>query len=713
MAISRARIYAIVTFFSFVLTGSSLSAAAQTTPPPEKVDTLIELLSDPAIKSWLKEQVTSDRQKQTAVSDESTRRPMLSSILTSIRKHVEALLSAIPELPAQIERARIILSLEFETTGLLGILVLIAGFVAAGFGLDQLARYLLRGYLAWMKTLDFQTPHGRVKALGARTIYAAILIAAFTVGSAGVFLAFDWPPLLREIVLGYLSVAIVTRVALMLGRLVMLPPHLKMAQATQARLLPMSDERAAHWYRYIGWSVFWFSFVSVTLGLLATLGFMPTALQLVAIPADFIQLLIVLAAIWLRPSAPEVARSFTEHAVSWLLTAFFVLLWLLQVSGSFLIFWLVLAVVTVPAAIVTAQRMVHHLLRPPAEGTEAKPVPPITIALVDRALRVIIIVGAALFLARIWDLDLSSMAQSESTSTRLLRGSLNAAIILLAADFGWSLVKALIAHKLHDTGPAEASGYASATVDQRQARLRTLLPIVQNMLFAVIAVIAVLMALSSLGIEIGPLIAGAGIAGLALGFGAQTLVKDVIAGIFYLLDDAFRVGEYIQSGSYKGTVESFSLRSVKLRHQRGPLFTVPFGELGAVQNMSRDWVIDKLMVEVTYDTDLDKVRKIIKQIGQELLADPEFAPQIIETLKMQGVEQFGDFAIQIRMKMMTKPGEQFVIRRKAYALIKKAFDANHIAFAVPTVTVAGGGETAAAVAQKGLEIVKPTTPISR
>jgi moderate conductance mechanosensitive channel len=295
----------------------------------------------------------------------------------------------------------------------------------------------------------------------------------------------------------------------------------------------------------------------------------------------------------------------------------------------------------------------------------------------------------------------------------LLRGSLKAAVILLAADFGWSLVKAVIAHKLRDTSPPDASGHSLASVDQKQARLRTLLPIVQNMLFAVIAVIAVLMALSSLGIEIGPLIAGAGIAGVALGFGAQTLVKDVIAGIFYLLDDAFRVGEYIQSGSYKGTVESFSLRSVKLRHQRGPLFTVPFGELGAVQNMSRDWVIDKLMVGVTYDTDLDKVKKIVKQIGQELLADPEFKPYILETLKMQGVEQFGDFAIQIRMKMMTKPGEQFVIRRKAYALIKKAFDSNHIAFAFPTVTVAGGGEAAGAVAQKGLEIIKPPTPISR
>ena len=123
------------------------------------------------------------------------------------------------------------------------------------------------------------------------------------------------------------------------------------------------------------------------------------------------------------------------------------------------------------------------------------------------------------------------------------------------------------------------------------------------------------MALSALGVQIGPLIAGAGVVGVAVGFGAQTLVKDVISGMFYLLDDAFRVGEYIQSGSYKGTVESFSLRSVKLRHHRGPLYTVPFGELGAVQNMSRDWVIDKMSVGVTYDTDLDKVKKLIKQIG--------------------------------------------------------------------------------------------------
>ena len=113
-------------------------------------------------------------------------------------------------------------------------------------------------------------------------------------------------------------------------------------------------------------------------------------------------------------------------------------------------------------------------------------------------------------------------------------------------------------------------------------------------------------------------------------------------------------------------------------------------------------MIDKLTVKVTYAADLDKVKKIIKQVGRDLQQDPEFAPNIIETLKMQGVEQFGDYAIQLRLKMMTKPGEQFVIRRRAYALIKKAFEANDIAFAFPTVSVSGQGGDAAAAAQATL-----------
>ena len=225
------------------------------------------------------------------------------------------------------------------------------------------------------------------------------------------------------------------------------------------------------------------------------------------------------------------------------------------------------------------------------------------------------------------------------------------------------------------------------------------MPIFRNTLAALIAAVAILTILAGFGVQIAPLIAGAGIFGVAIGFGSQTLVKDVISGVFYMLDDAFRVGEYIQSGGYKGTVELFSLRSVRLRHHRGAVFTVPFGELGAVQNMSRDWVIDKMTINVTYDFDVELARKLIKKIGQELAADPEFAADTLQPLKMQGVDSFGDFAIILRMKLMTKPNAQFGIRRRAFMMIKKAFDENGIKIAVPTVHVEGGAENAAAAQQ--------------
>jgi moderate conductance mechanosensitive channel len=238
-----------------------------------------------------------------------------------------------------------------------------------------------------------------------------------------------------------------------------------------------------------------------------------------------------------------------------------------------------------------------------------------------------------------------------------------------------------------------------------------LLPIFRIILFVVVLAVAALMALAEMGMQIGPLVAGLGIFGIAIGFGSQTFVRDVMAGMFYLLDDAFRVGEYIQAGNYKGTIEGFSIRSVRLRHQRGAVYTVPFSLLGAVQNQSRDWVIDKLTVGITYDSDIERARKLIKQIGLDLAKDPEFAPLIVEPLKMQGVDALGDFAVQLRMKMMTLPGENFVIRRKALAMIKTAFDANGIKFAFPTVQIAGDGEPStaavASAAQRALELAKP------
>jgi small-conductance mechanosensitive channel len=430
---------------------------------------------------------------------------------------------------------------------------------------------------------------------------------------------------------------------------------------------------------------------------LGTLDVPPNVRHLVAYALALGLLAIALEAAWRRP---------TRRGGAWLLTGYFILLWVLWVGAATpqkSLFWTLVIAVALPAAIGMTRRAVAAALASlQVRDTGAdRSLPAVYL---ERGLRAALIIGAAAWLADVWGIPLGDLTTSDTPATRLARGALSAVVIVLVADFAWHMMKAAFDRALQGAMGAEETDADEA---RRHARLRTLLPIVRNVVLIVLAVMAVLMVFASLGIEIGPLIAGAGVVGVAIGFGAQTIVKDIISGVFYLLDDAFRVGEYIQASNYKGTVESFSLRSVKLRHHRGPLTTVPFGDLGAVENMSRDWVIDKLTIGVTYDTNLDQAKKIVKEIGKELAVDPEFRGKLIETLKMQGVEQFGDFAIQIRLKMKTKPGEQFVIRRRAYALIKKAFDANGIKFAYPTVQVSGGGDPTAAVAQHGMELVAP------
>ena len=696
--------------FLGALIACALPAWAQTEPgpPPEKVDQLIKLLADPVVRDWLVQQVPAANPPQGAASGtaaqsdpEAMQPSMVSMALDRIKQHLERVAMAWPELPAKYQRSKDILMVEFADRGITGIALIILAFTAVGIGLAYLALRLTRPLRLWIIALPHDTPQGRMKKVGGRFLLVLILLGAFMLGSAGTFLMFDWPPLLREIVLAYLTAAIVIWATRMFARFVLLPPDLQVVNARAVRVLNVDDAQAAHWYRWIVTLVSVFSLVAATFSLLPTFGFAPEDLLALAIPADLLLLALGLAATWLRPLPAEEAgehRSRVGHtAWSWLLTAYFILLFLLRTSGVFIIFWLTVAVVALPAAILMAHRAVHYVLRLPGPESGARPVPAVTLAVIDRGIRMVLIVFAALMLARAWGLDMHSM-ERDPFITPLLRGLLNAAVILLAADFGWSIVKALIERKLGIT----QSPAAEHMPEPQQARLRTLLPIIQNIMFAVILIMAILMILSSIGIQIGPLIAGAGVVGVAVGFGAQTVVKDVIAGIFYLLDDAFRVGEYISSGKYMGTVESFSLRSIKLRHHRGPLFTIPFGELGAVQNQSRDWVTDKFNITVGYDTDLDKARKLIKKIGLELAADPEFAPWVIEPIKMQGVKEFGDYGIVLRMKVTTKPGGAFAMKRKFYLQVNTAFKENGIELPLPTVHVQQGESVAPAVAQSFL-----------
>lgn len=627
---------------------------------------------------------------------------MAAERLSSVRGRGEALVMAVPKVPQAVADA----FQQFRAMGnrlyLPWILAALVLFMGGGYLARRLAWWSARSLLAKILEAPGDTAGDRVRLLGMRVSISLYVLTAATLGSVGAFLLFPWPPIFREVLLTCLSVFVIMGLATSFGRVVIAPG----ARHDYFRVLPISTPLAQFWFRWWMRIVFMASVSWAIVNLLQIVGVERLALDVIATGLAGLFGLLLIAVIWLRSrmvDEPPISRF-----VSVLLALSVGAAWVFFALGLPALYRTVVVLALAPLAMGLVRMSVRNIVRADEATTKNSAV--LAWAVVaERALRVGIVIAGASVLAQAWGVDLGQIAMGETAFTRTLRAALRIVIVLLVADLAWRLIRALLDGQL-DGQPV--SLHDDSPEARRRQRMRTLLPILRNFLLVLIASISVLMVLDALGIQIGPLLAGAGVVGIAIGFGAQTLVKDIISGVFYLLDDAFRVGEYIQAGSHKGTVESFSLRSVKLRHHRGPISTVPFGELGAVQNLSRDWVIDKITIGVSYDTDLDKAKKLIKQIGKELLADPEFAPNIIETLKMQGVEQMGDYAIQLRLKMMTRPGEQFVIRRRAYALIKKAFAENGIKFAFPTVQVAGGSgsDAVTAAAQRALELTHPPAP---
>ncbi len=663
------------------------------------------------MQAWLKQQhATEAADPAPAKPKDDSPAEMMSSRVDAVRAHLADMIEALPGIPAEFARAADVFQERLGGRRPARILTLLAAFVGLGFGFEALFSRVTRRIRENLDQHPVDTVGDRVRVVAERAAFVLGSVVAFAIGSIGAFLVFHWPGLLRQIVLGFLIVFLAIRITAVLLRFLLAPYN------EQFRVIPMDTAAARYWYLRLRIIVGWLVLGLVARGLEEVVGIAPAVINVIGALFGLSWIAIVTDALWRRPLASSNEAGFepvpeTRHLshvkANALLTAGLVLLWGLRVAGAMPAFWLLVVIIVWPLADRLTRRAVEHLLRPPGTA-EVTGAPTLTAVFLERGLRAALIIGALALLAWGWGVDMESLAGRETMMTRIAHGALSAIAIALIADFVWHVAKAAIDRKLAET---DDPGLPSTDDARRRARLRTLLPIFRNILFVVVVAAAALMALAAMGVEIGPLIAALSVLGVAIGFGAQTFVRDIIAGMFYLLDDAFRIGEYIQSGNYKGTVEGFSIRSVRLRHQRGPVYTVPFSLLGAVQNMSRDWVIDKLTVGITYDSDIELARKLIKQIGLDLAKDPEFAPVILEPLKMQGVDAFGDYAVQIRMKMMTLPGENFVVRRQALFRIKKAFDANGIKFAFPTVQLAGDGEqstaASAAIAQQAIQLTHP------
>jgi moderate conductance mechanosensitive channel len=567
--------------------------------------------------------------------------------------------------------------------------------LVVGAGLEWLYWIYAAPALRWLVAADPRTRVEAWRIAGRRIAIGLCAVAVSTLSVLATAAAFTWPATLLDLVLAATVVVATVRVLTVFLRALLSPdaPRLRLVRirTPQARLVvPLAAAVAT---------------------VLATGVAAPDVIDAWAPHlAGAVRALTVTAACCLvvggvalaerrrRPTALSAAarrrlRILPPPLLAGLWCGFIVLLWLS--GGPRWSLTLAVASLTIAAEAVSRRfvRAFWDAWRSDRLSAAASTTAPATGSLYeDLSLRVVRFVVALAGLAAcafVWDVPLLAMPGTETPTVRLMLRLLGALALLLVADVAWAAIRGAVDARLVRI----ARGGDPET--GANARLLTLLPLARKASGVTLLALLILSLMSIFGIEITPLLAGAGVLGIAVGFGAQTLVRDVLSGVFYLAEDVFRIGDYIEGGNAKGTVERITLRTVALRHQNGPLHFVPYGALGSVRNNSRDWVIDKFELPLPPNVDSERVRKLIKAIGQEMLEDPELAPLIVAPLKAKlyriepGVKVF-------RCKIQTPPGKQFEVRAAAYRRIEAALRAAGITFADSRSQVVLQGSFAAA-----------------
>ncbi|CAB1068291.1 Potassium efflux system KefA protein / Small-conductance mechanosensitive channel [Olavius algarvensis Delta 1 endosymbiont] len=597
---------------------------------------------------------------------------------------------------------------------LLGLVVIFGGGLAARWLFRRTTTDIQRNILNTVKL-------GKLQFLGqvlSRLLLEALGIGIYMLATFVIFTLF-----FREGSAGYLFVSIYLLasyfvIVLALGARVIFSPH-----AASLRLFPMEDRDATFLYNWILGIIFIAVFFAATGGIFGYFGLDPQLSLLMHSSSGIVVILALVIMIWQSRQRVALAICSEDLAAcgSTLRTAFarnwhyFAVVYVLVAGGiwtakalnreNVTFLNLILSIFLIPILIGVDQWVQRLLKIASGEAREtidlsgdepekiSKPTEAVGkmdlthyVPLIRRFFRIFLIAFLIFVSLHLWGIDIQ-------IGRMFTRSALSIVLIVLLSFIAWQLFKARIDQKLKeempdDEGEAEEGGAGGS-------RMGTLLVLLRKFVLAVMVVIVTLIILASLGVNIGPLIAGAGVIGLAIGFGAQTLVKDIIAGVFFLIDDAFRVGDFIEVGGTKGSVEHISLRSLRLRNPRGPVHTIPFGSMGTVTNNSRDYIISKLDFRVRYDTDVNKVRKIIKKINKKIMKDEEMGPVMLDKLKSQGVRELDDSAMIMRVKFKTIPGEQFVIRREVFRMMQESFREQGIEFAHRNVTVYLPPETGA------------------
>jgi len=223
--------------------------------------------------------------------------------------------------------------------------------------------------------------------------------------------------------------------------------------------------------------------------------------------------------------------------------------------------------------------------------------------------------------------------------------------------------------------------------EEIKQRAETLSDVANTSTTVILFFVALMMALPEVGIAIGPLLTGAGVVGLALGFGAQNLVRDFLSGLFIIIEDQFAIGDVIKIGDTAGVVEEMTLRRTVLRDLDGRQHTIPNGNIQVVSNYSKDWAQMNINIPVDYDTNIEHAVSVINKVGEELFQDGSLGPYVIEKPQVLGIDNFGDSSIDIKVIAKTKPLKQWDVTRAFRLKIKMAFDKEGISIPFPHRTI--------------------------
>ena len=612
-----------------------------------------------------------------AKADESVFQRLAGFASANVSANLQALRDDFAQAPSEAERfgAAIAAALRDGTAVRAVTFALI--LVIVGTGLEWLywtfAAAPLRAIVSTMAT----TPRQAVGLALRRLAYLVVGVALFTTSTVGAALTLPWPPNVDAIVIAVTALVVAVRSAWIIADVVVSPHH------PSLRLAAIQQYQSGFLVGGVAWLAMLAAAAMLLPQLLTALGSAPHLAEAIRVGMGVLITISLLTAVLIasrredrsgkerrkRPRFPKAVIACFVIAA----TAF------LALVGGGRTAALLIDIAVVAALLGASKRIVFFFWRD-ATGKDDEPAAealpdmlPLIVLAVVRFATLLTGIAALLLILRV---PFSELTTGSNPLAQFALHVADTVALAFVVYLGWIATRFAIDRRLRQLAPLDPHSQPTEST-----RLLTLLPLLRTTLAIVFVTLFTLSALWTLGIQIAPLLAGAGIFGLAIGFGAQTLVRDVISGVFFLIEDVFRIGEYIESGtSTKGTVEHISFRTVALRHHNGPLTFVPYGLLGTVRNDSRDWFIDKFNIPLPLSVDSEKIRKMIKGIGEDLALDPELGPLIREPLKGKlyrvdpGVKLF-------RCKFMTAPGCQFDVRTAALKKIEAALVEAGVSFA--------------------------------